>query len=187
MKAAIPSTASCVRIRSSKYSRSISGSTVRTCDCSAIRIAATPCRSAAAERGASVRANHASTTLVERARRGEQLHEPASSATPLPSWSRRSPGCWPSVRSPTRAGSSTEPAGGKTPERNFGKREGRILFREDEVARQRQLESATETAPAHQRGGWCGRIEQVVDQRVHLGQHPADLAPVRARESTHRS
>src|ERR671912_289068 len=65
--------------------------------------------------------------------------------------------------------------GWKHTERNLWKREGRILLREDEVARQGELESAAEAASADERGGGCGRVQQVVDEGVHLGQDPTDL------------
>ena len=149
----MPSAASCVRIRSSKYSRSSfrqHGAHVRR---SESRAAAAAWRSAAADRGA-----RCARTSVDRRRRvaasASTLRQArvcaiASAAMRLAGQDGRA-----SPRAvPTRGGSSTRAGGRKHAERDL--RQGRRSrpLGEDEIARQRQLEAAAEAAAAHDRGG----------------------------------
>ena len=174
MKAAIPSTASDVRIRSSKYSRSSLGSVWRTWASSPSLTAAAACRMADADLGTRCSTNQRSTAVSRVLGRRDQFERAPSSATPRRSGSAPVTIVRVARATPTRAGSSAAPAGGKTPSRTSGSPSCAVS-----AAKMTSHASASSNPPPRQRPRTiatvrAGASSRVLNQLMHHVEHLPD-------------
>ena len=164
----MPSAASCVRIRSSKYSRSSSGSVVRARGAASVRAAARR----VAKRRSGLAGAGASRTSRPRHCEMRPRRPPASMSPPAchSAAGRGSPVTI--ARSLSRRRCERQQRRGrrrKHPERDFRQPEHRVVGREDEIAGEGQLESAAQTAAAHHRRRGAGSDSRSWTSAAHRG------------------